>query len=127
MLDIFFTVKKSDAKKRIEELKELINTHNHNYYVLNSPVISDFEYDILMNELIELEKRFPQYQTQDSPTQKVGSDLSQADNGGERGGFRQYRHQYPMLSLGNTYDMTEPYEFDRRIKKVADTPFPDNC
>ena len=127
MLDIFFTVKKSDAKKRIEELKELINTHNHNYYVLNAPVISDFEYDVLMNELIELEKRFPQYQTQDSPTQKVGSDLWQKESGGERGGFRQYPHKYPMLSLGNTYDIVELYAFDQRIKKVADTPFTYNC
>lgn len=125
MFDIFLTVKKGEAKKRIEELKELIRTHNHNYYVLNAPTISDFEYDILMNELIQLEKLFPQYITKDSPTQNVGSDL--AVTGAGQGGFRQYRHEYPMLSLSNTYDLEELYAFDQRVKKVADSPFSYNC
>lgn len=123
----FLAVKKSEAKKRIEELRESINTHNHNYYILNAPTISDFEYDILMNELIELERLYPQYRTNDSPTLKVGSDLSRGEDSPAKGGFRQYRHNNPMLSLGNTYDKGELYSFDQRVKKSAEGYFSYNC
>jgi len=107
-------MKQSEAKIRIEKLKKEIDEHNHNYYVLNNPVISDFEYDILMNELDTLEKKFPEYASEDSPTRRVGSDITKE--------FRQYEHKYPMLSLGNTYNEEELREFDARIEKVTGAP-----
>lgn len=123
----FSAVNKREAKQRIEELRETLNAHNHSYYVLNNPTVSDFEYDILMQELTQLEKLFPQFLTQDSPTQKVGSDLEKSSGTVTAVGFAQYRHKYPMLSLGNTYDTGELYSFDERIKKSAATPFTYNC
>ncbi len=107
-------MKQSEAKIRIEKLKKEIDEHNHNYYVLNNPVISDFEYDLLMNELDTLEKKFPEYASDDSPTRRVGSDITKE--------FRQYEHKYPMLSLGNTYNEEELREFDARIEKVTGAP-----
>ncbi len=106
-------ISKQEAKIRIEKLRKEIEEHNHNYYVLNSPVISDFEFDLLLNELQTLEKKYPEYVTSDSPTQKVGSDISRE--------FRQYEHRYPMLSLGNTYTEEELMEFNNRIEKVSGT------
>jgi DNA ligase (NAD+) len=107
-------MKQSEAKERIENLRKEIEGHNHNYYVLNQPVISDFEYDILLHELDELEKKFPQYITEDSPTRRVGSDLTKE--------FLQFKHSYPMLSLGNTYSEDELREFDARILKTISQP-----
>ncbi len=101
----------SEAKERIEKLRKEIDIHNHNYYVLSNPVISDFEFDMLMNELETLEKKYPEFITADSPTQRVGSDLTQE--------FRQYEHKYPMLSLGNTYSEDELRSFNDRIEKTA--------
>ena len=69
-------MKKSEAKSRIEQLSAELKRHNHNYYVLNSPEITDFQYDLLMLELQELEKMFPEFASNDSPTVNVGSDLS---------------------------------------------------
>lgn len=102
---------KAEAKDRIEKLLKELDEHNHKYYVLNQPAISDFEYDILLNELDTLEKKFPEYASEDSPTRRVGSDLQKE--------FVQYPHAYPMLSLGNTYSEEELREFDTRIKKVT--------
>lgn len=132
---IFCTVKKKDAKIRIETLRKELNVHNHNYYVLNNPVITDFEYDILMNELQQLEKMFPEFNSSDSPTQKVGSDLGNNANGtteiqvnnGIQTGFAQYKHKYPMLSLANTYDFQELYAFNERISKATQETFTYNC
>ncbi len=104
-------MKQSEAKLRIEKLKKEIEEHNHNYYVLNKPVISDFEFDLLLNELETLEKKFPEFITEDSPTRRVGSDITNE--------FRQYDHRYPMLSLGNTYNEEELREFNARVEKVA--------
>jgi DNA ligase (NAD+) len=106
-------MKKSEAKDRIEKLRHEINQHNHRYYVLNQPEISDFAYDLLLNELETLEKKFPEFNTYDSPTKKVGSDVTRE--------FTQYEHKYPMLSLGNTYSDEEIREFDARIKRVVNT------
>ena len=100
-------MKRPEAKKRIEELRKEIEEHNNNYYVLNHPVITDFEFDILMNELETLEKKFPDFRSDNSPTGKVGSDLTSE--------FRQYVHEYPMLSLGNTYNEEELRDFNSRI------------
>ncbi len=112
-------VEKEQAKIRIEELRGLINENNRRYYVENSPVISDYEFDMLMNELIALEKEFPEFVTPDSPTKKVGSDLKNE--------FVQYPHKYPMLSLGNTYDITEVEAFAERAMKILGKPFTYSC
>jgi DNA ligase (NAD+) len=99
----------TEVKERITKLREEIEEHNKKYYVLNEPVISDFEYDLLIAELENLEKKYPELKIQTSPTQHVGSDISKE--------FRQYEHKYPMLSLGNTYNYDELRDFDSRVRK----------
>lgn len=101
---------KKDAKNRIEKLRNEINVHNYNYYVLSSLVISDFEYDMMMNELMELERKYPEFFDDNSPTQRVGNDSNLE--------FEQYDHTYPMLSLANTYSEEELRDFDTRIRKL---------
>jgi len=103
----------AEAKIRVEELRKIIDTHNHNYYVLHAPTISDFEFDILLQDLIGIEKKFPQLVTSDSPTQHVGSDITKE--------FVQVKHKYPMMSLSNTYSMEELREFDNRVRKTIDS------
>lgn len=105
---------RNQAAIRVRELKNAINEHNTKYYVLNSPDISDFEFDILLQELATLEKKFPDLLTGDSPTQRVGSDISREDVN-----FRSYPHKYPMLSLSNTYSREELLEFHNRIVKTS--------
>jgi DNA ligase (NAD+) len=116
-------ISKTAARERIEFLKRELEQHNYNYYVLNNPTITDFEFDLLMGELQGLEKRFPEFATEDSPTRHVGSDLSAAAGSD----FVQVAHRWPMLSLGNTYDRTELLEFDRRIEKTVSTPYSFSC
>ena len=96
-------------KQRIVALREELNRHNHNYYVLNSPQISDKDFDMLMKELELLERNFPQYDDPLSPTHRVGSDLTK--------GFTQVAHIHPMLSLGNTYSISEVEDFMRRTRQ----------
>ncbi|MBI4947465.1 MAG: NAD-dependent DNA ligase LigA [Bacteroidetes bacterium] len=108
-------ISKEEARKKIYHLREQIEKHNYNYYVLSQPVVSDFEYDFLMNDLMALEKMFPEFSDENSPTQRVGSDISSE--------FRQIEHKYPMLSLGNTYSEEELLEFDERVKKVIGENF----
>lgn len=103
-------MKLADAKKRAEELRKIITEHNYRYYVLNQPVISDFEFDLLLNELEAIERQFPELITPDSPTARVGSDLTEE--------FRQVAHKWPMLSLGNTYSTEEVTDFDQRVSKA---------
>lgn len=100
---------KKIPQQRIEELRELIREHDYNYHVLAQPSITDFEYDQLINELIQLEKDHPQLITPDSPTQRVGSDLTKE--------FKPVQHKIPMLSLSNTYSEEELYDFDRRVRE----------
>jgi len=100
---------KKNPQQRIEELRELIREHDYNYHVLAQPSITDFEYDQLLNELIQLEKNHPQLISQDSPTQRVGSDLTKE--------FKPVQHRIPMLSLSNTYSEEELYDFDRRVRE----------
>lgn len=95
--------------KRIEELRELIHQHDYNYYVLNEPTISDREYDLLMQELIELENKYPFLITPDSPTQRVGGEPTKE--------FPVVVHDVPMLSLSNTYSIPDLYDFHRRVKE----------
>ncbi len=106
-------MKLSEARERIEKLRIEINEHNQRYYVQNAPLISDFEYDVLFNELETLEKKFPELITEDSPTRRVGSDVTNE--------FVQYEHKYPMLSLGNTYNEEEIRDFDSRVRKSVNS------
>jgi DNA ligase (NAD+) len=99
-----------EAKSKIDKLSYQLDAHNYNYYVLSQPSISDFEYDQLMKELIQLEHDFPEYSDENSPSQRVGSDINKE--------FEQVRHLYPMLSLGNTYSEEELNDFISRIKKL---------
>ena len=115
---------KTAARDRIEFLKKELERHNYNYYVLNAPAISDFEFDLLMSELQGLEKLYPEFATEDSPTRHVGSDLAPAGKDAE---FVQVPHRYPMLSLGNTYAKDELYEFDNRIRKAVGVPYTFSC
>ncbi|MCD8297328.1 MAG: NAD-dependent DNA ligase LigA, partial [Prevotella sp.] len=85
----------ADERDRILQLRKELHEHNYKYYVLNSPVISDYDFDLMMRELQDLEARHPELADPNSPTQRVGSDISQE--------FVQVTHKYPMLSLANTY------------------------
>jgi len=102
-----------DIKSRIEWLKKTLNQYNYEYYVLDQPTVSDATYDALMRELIELEGRHPEYLTDDSPSQRVGGEVSEK--------FEKVEHETPMLSLGNVFSETELREFDDRIRKVVST------
>ncbi|WP_439184591.1 NAD-dependent DNA ligase LigA [Carboxylicivirga taeanensis] len=106
--------------KEIQELRALLNHHNHQYYVLNEPQISDYEFDQLMQQLIELEQQHPEFADPNSPSQRVGSDINKE--------FEQVKHRYPMLSLGNTYNEGEIADFYNRIsKQLIDEPFEIVC
>lgn len=100
-----------EARQRIYTLREQINRLNTNYYVLSQPIVSDYEYDVLMNELIKLEKDYPQFKDENSPTQRIGDDSNKE--------FEQAEHKYQMLSLGNTYSEGEVADFDSRVRKVV--------
>ncbi len=102
-------------KDKIESLRRELEQHNYNYYVLSSPSISDFEYDTKMHELEALEAQYPEFFDQDSPTSRVGNDLSE--------GFEQAAHIYPMLSLGNTYSLGEVQDFYERVRKALNDDF----
>ena len=99
-------------KDRIEKLRAELNRHNHNYYALNAPEISDKEFDFMMKELEELEKQYPEYDDPLSPTHRVGSDLSK--------GFEHVVHARPMMSLSNTYSVEEVDEWFDRIRKALE-------
>ena len=101
-----------DAKERIEELRKTINYHSKKYYDEDKPEITDYEYDMLMNELKKLEKENPQYITKDSPTQKVG--------GHAKEDFKKVTHEVPLQSLQDIFSFDELYDFDKRIKEKAD-------
>ena len=116
---------KTNAKERIEFLRQELNRHNYRYYVLNDPEITDFEYDVMMMELAALEKMYPELTSPDSPTVKVGSDIAGRPPGSRE--FRQYRHRWPMLSLGNTYNIEELQDFDRRVREAAGEKFAYSC
>ncbi len=107
------------ARERILILRKRLEEHNYRYYVLADPLVSDFEYDRLMEELIGLEREFPEHFDPASPSQRVGSDISRE--------FTQVRHRYPMLSLGNTYSPEELAEFDRRTRKSVEGEFEYVC
>ncbi len=110
---------KSTAKERILKLREELHEHNHRYYVMADPVISDKEYDRMMQELIRIESEYPEFYDPSSPSQRVGSDISRE--------FSQSSHKYPMLSLENTYSREEVAAFDKRIRKTVSSGFEYVC
>ncbi len=106
-------------KHQIDTLREELNKHNYDYYVLSAPTISDFEFDKKLKELTELETQYPEYFDPNSPSQRVGSDINKS--------FKQVPHKYPMLSLGNTYTEEEITDFYNRIKKGLNDDFEIVC
>ena len=112
-------MEKAQAYIRIQELREVLREANRQYYVENSPTLSDYEFDMLLKELEALEKEYPEFLSPDSPTQHVGSDIKKE--------FEQYPHRYPMLSLGNTYDMSEVQAFADRASKGVGHSFTYSC
>ena len=103
------------VKEKIEKLRKSLHQHNYNYYVLSQPVISDFDFDMMMRELIELEEKHPELHDPNSPSVRVGSDISND--------FIQVNHKYPMLSLQNTYSEGEVTDFYNRVKKALNNEF----
>ena len=104
-----------DIKSQIESLRRELEQHNHNYYVLSQPTISDIEFDEKLHELQILETQHPEFSDPNSPTQRVGSDIAS--------GFEQVAHEYPMLSLGNTYSEGEVQDFYERVRKGLNEDF----
>ena len=112
-------MEKAQAYIRIQELREILREANRQYYVENSPTLSDYEFDMLLKELEALEKEYPEFLSPDSPTQHVGSDIKKE--------FEQFPHRYPMLSLGNTYDISEVQAFADRATKGIGNSFTYSC
>ena len=110
---------RKQAEIRINELKLTLIEANRKYYVENSPVMSDYDFDMLLKELERLEAMYPEYASEDSPTRQVGSDRQKE--------FMQYPHRYPMLSLGNTYDIIEVQAFAERAAKSIGHAFTYSC
>lgn len=108
-----------EVKERIFNLRRTLNHHNYLYYVLSQPEISDFEFDLMMRELIDLEKQYPEYNDPNSPSCRVGND---SDNV-----FKQVAHRYPMLSLSNTYSVDELIDFEARNKRIVNEDFEYIC
>lgn len=104
---------------KIKQLRKELEEHNYNYYVKSNPTISDFEFDEKMKELQDLENKYPDFFDPNSPTQRVGNDINKA--------FKQVKHIYPMLSLGNTYSKEEVADFYNRISKTLNEPFDVVC
>lgn len=108
------------AQKRIAELSETIDRYNYEYYMNDNSMISDYDFDQLLNELIALEKEYPEYSLPSSPTRRVGGEVNKT--------FRQVAHRYPMLSLSNTYSIEEIIDFDARTRKLLNNkPFSYTC
>lgn len=108
-----------ESKERMEALVKQLNQYNYGYYVLAQPVISDFEFDKKLEELASLEKQYPEYLDPDSPTQKVGGDITKE--------FQTVKHKWPMLSLGNTYNEQDLKDFDERVRKTIGENFEYVC
>lgn len=100
----------TSVQEQIEILKKTIRKHNHDYYVLDNPTISDHDYDVLYQQLVQLEKENPDYQTSDSPTQRVGGEVLDK--------FEKFRHNSPMLSLSNAFNWQDLQQFDKRIREL---------
>ena len=112
-------MEKEAAKQRIKVLTKELKEHNYRYYVLSQPLITDYEFDALLKELENLEKDYPEFAAEDSPTKRVGGDIVDS--------FTQVQHNNPMLSLSNTYSEAELMEFHQRIVKTNLTVLPLVC
>jgi len=99
----------NEAQHKIQELSKELEQHNYNYYVLDNPTISDYEFDKLLEELIALESQFPEFVSPNSPSQRVGGQITKE--------FKPVKHQYAMLSLSNSYSIEDMMDFDRRVKE----------
>ncbi|MFW5831862.1 MAG: NAD-dependent DNA ligase LigA [Prolixibacteraceae bacterium] len=112
-------MQREEALEKITALRKELDEHNYRYYVLNEPVISDYEFDMKLKELEKLEAEFPEFADPNSPTQRVGSDINRE--------FEQVEHRYPMLSLANAYSEQELRDFDARVKRLLETDFEYAC
>lgn len=120
MSDLFSYAEQEPVRKRIEELTTLINKYNHEYYMNDTSLISDYEFDALLRELIELERQYPDLASPNSPSKRVGGTVNKS--------FRQVTHRMPMLSLGNTYSIEEIVDYEARTRKLlGDIPFSYTC
>ena len=108
-----------NIQQQIAELRAVLEDHNYRYYILAQPIISDQEFDMFLKKLEKLESENPEFFDPNSPTQRVGSDLNKE--------FAQVRHQYPMLSLSNSYSEEELRDFDQKIRKLTDQAFEYVC
>jgi DNA ligase (NAD+) len=108
-----------NIQQQIESLRQLLHEHNYNYYILSQPTISDFEFDKLMQQLVDLETQYPEFHDPNSPSVRVGSDISKS--------FSQVTHRYPMLSLQNTYSESEVSDFYNRVQKALNEDFEIVC
>lgn len=119
-MDLFGNTDINDARLRVEELTKLIDKYNYEYYMNDTSLVSDYEFDALLRELIDLEKQYPELKKATSPTLRVGGEVNKT--------FRQVEHRFPMLSLGNTYSIEEIEEFESRTRKlIGDQPFDYTC
>ncbi|GAB4250995.1 MAG: NAD-dependent DNA ligase LigA [Vicingaceae bacterium] len=110
---------KEEAKKRIEQLTKELHEHNYRYYVLAQPTISDYDFDMLLKELQQLEEQYPEYASPNSPSKRVGGAVTKS--------FKTVKHKTPMLSLANSYSIEEIVDFENRIKKLVDEPLEYVC
>ena len=119
-MDLFSQQDIEPIRRRIDELSRLIDRYNREYYMNDTSLVSDYEFDKLLRELIDLEKQYPELASPNSPTQRVGGEVNKT--------FRQVTHRFPMLSLGNTYSIEEIVDFELRTRKLlGDVPFTYTC
>lgn len=119
-MDLFSNIDLEPARKRVEELTKLIEHYNYEYYMNDTSLVSDYEFDALLRELTDLEQLYPDLAMPNSPTKRVGGEVNKT--------FRQVTHRFPMLSLGNTYSIEEIVEFEARTRRLlGDTPFSYTC
>ena len=119
-MDLFSTPAPDSARQRVAELTQLIDHYNYEYYMNDRSLVSDFEFDALLRELMELERQYPELSLPTSPTRRVGGEVNKT--------FRQVTHRLPMLSLGNTYSIEEIEDFEARTRKLLDgVPFTYTC
>ena len=119
-MDLFTTPAPESARRRVDELTRLLDHYNFEYYMNDNSLVSDYEFDALMRELVELERTYPELSLPTSPARRVGGEINKT--------FRQVQHRFPMLSLGNTYSIEEIEEFEARTRKLLDgIPFSYTC
>ena len=119
-MDLFSAPAPESARQRVAELTRLIDYYNHEYYMNDNSVVSDFEFDALLRELVDLERQYPELSLPTSPARRVGGEVNKS--------FRQVEHRFPMLSLGNTYSIEEIEDFESRTRKLLDgVPFSYTC